>query len=242
MTEQELLQENEKLNGRLQKAITVFGEQKATITRLTEERDSANADIEKLKKRIAEFEADANKASENDTKFFEQVNEIQVLNLTVSKLKSECENANNTIEQKNREIDALKDESAGFQMQVETTARMLEKAEILNNQKLKALNDIIEENKNVIEEYKNENEILTERLENQETEIGALKNTLANTQSKMDARVAELEAVIDSKDKIINDLQNKDAVTQTQISEAKTKIQEISRLGSDLITNFNMFA
>jgi chromosome segregation ATPase len=284
MTEQELLQENEKLNGRLQKAITVFGEQKATITRLTEERDSANADIEKLKNRIAELEAKANEASENDAKFFEQLNEIQVLEGRVNKLKNDCEDAYDKIAQKDSEINALKDEATAFQAQVETTAKMLADAEALNDQKLKALNDIIEENKTALEESQKQNETLNERLANaatkfkdQETAIAVLQNNvnelaeknkeaeidyaskveelnavreayeksqnmLADTQSKMDARVAELQATIVEKDKTINDLQNKNAATQTQIGEVKTKIQEINRLGSDLMSDFNMFA
>lgn len=298
MTEQELLQENEKLNGRLQKAITVFSEQKATITRLTEERDSANADIEKLKNRIAELEAKANEASDNDAKFFEQLNEIQVLEGRVNKLKNDCEDAYDKIAQKDSEINALKDEATAFQAQVETTAKMLADAEALNDQKLKALNDIIEENKAALEESQKQNDKLNERLNNaatkfkevaakfneqtdiinaQNTEIDNLKGTveelhaknkeaeidyatkveelnavreayeksqnmLADTQSKMDARVAEFQTAIVEKDKTINDLQNKNAATQTQIGEVKTKIQEINRLGSDLMSDFNMFA
>lgn len=79
MTEQELLQENEKLKARLQKAITVFGEQKANIQRLTEERDSARKEITKANERITELEELTAKNDENDTKFFEQVQEIEDL-------------------------------------------------------------------------------------------------------------------------------------------------------------------
>ena len=284
MTEQELLQENEKLNGRLQKAITVFGEQKATITRLTEERDSANADIEKLKNRITELEAKANEASENDAKFFEQLNEIQVLEGRVNKLKNDCEDAYERIAQKEQEVKEAQAEATAYHAQVDATAKLLADNEALNDQKLKALNDIIEENKAALEESQKQNAMLNERLANaatkfkdQETAISVLQNNvnelaeknkeaeidyaskveeldavreayeksqnmLADTQSKMDARVAELQATIVEKDKTINDLQNKNAATQTQIGEVKTKIQEINRLGSDLMTDFNMFA
>lgn len=284
MTEQELLQENEKLNGRLQKAITVFGEQKATITRLTEERDSANADIEKLKNRIAELEAKANEASENDAKFFEQLNEIQVLEGRVNKLKNDCEDAYERIAQKEQEVKEAQAEATAYHAQVDATAKLLADNEALNDQKLKALNDIIEENKAALEESQKQNAMLNERLANaatkfkdQETAISVLQNNvnelaeknkeaeidyaskveeldavreayeksqnmLADTQSKMDARVAELQATIVEKDKTINDLQNKNAATQTQIGEVKTKIQEINRLGSDLMSDFNMFA
>ena len=43
---EQLKQENEKLNARLKKAITVFNEQKETIARLTEERDNAVSVVE----------------------------------------------------------------------------------------------------------------------------------------------------------------------------------------------------
>lgn len=65
MTEQELIQENEKLNARLQKAASVFAEQKATIKRLTEERDAAVAKT--------------GEAEKQDELFFEQQNEIEDL-------------------------------------------------------------------------------------------------------------------------------------------------------------------
>lgn len=79
MTEQELLQENEKLKARLQKAIAVFGEQKTNIQRLTEERDSARKELMKANERITELEELTAKNDENDTKFFEQVQEIEDL-------------------------------------------------------------------------------------------------------------------------------------------------------------------
>lgn len=79
MTEQELLQENEKLKTRLQKAIAVFGEQKTNIQRLTEERNSARKELMKANERITELEELTAKNDENDTKFFEQVQEIEDL-------------------------------------------------------------------------------------------------------------------------------------------------------------------
>lgn len=79
MSEQELLQENEKLKARLQKAIAVFGEQKTNIQRLTEERDSARKELTKANERITELEELTAKNDENDTKFFEQVQEIEDL-------------------------------------------------------------------------------------------------------------------------------------------------------------------
>ena len=79
MTEQELIQENEKLNARLKKAIDVFKEQKENITRLTEERDSAKQEITRLDTRVQELEAKVAESSENDSKFFDLLNEIEVI-------------------------------------------------------------------------------------------------------------------------------------------------------------------
>ena len=86
MTEQELLQENEKLKARLQKAITVFGEQKTNIQRLTDERDSARNELAKVNERVSELEAASKDKDENDTKFFEQLQEIDDLSAAKKQL------------------------------------------------------------------------------------------------------------------------------------------------------------
>ena len=49
-----LIKENEKLNARLSNAVNVFHEQKSTIERLTEERDSSKFELEKREKYIKE--------------------------------------------------------------------------------------------------------------------------------------------------------------------------------------------
>lgn len=97
MTEQELLQENEKLKARLQKAITVFGEQKANIQRLTDERDSARAELTKSNERVAELEAANKEKDENDTKFFEQLQEIEDLSASNKHLEEELSNTQSTL-------------------------------------------------------------------------------------------------------------------------------------------------
>lgn len=97
MTEQELLQENEKLKARLQKAITVFGEQKANIQRLTEERDSARKELTKANERITELEELTAKNDENDTKFFEQVQEIEDLSAAKKSLEESLSKTESTL-------------------------------------------------------------------------------------------------------------------------------------------------
>ena len=291
MTEQELIQENEKLNQRLTKAIEVFKEQKENIVRLTQERDEAKGALDKKEATITTLRVKLDEKSSSDEKFFEQVNEIQGLKRSVQELEKAFDEEKNTIEQKDQEIQKLQTEAAGFQMQVDTANKLLADNENLMNNNLIALNDIIDETKTALEESKKQNETLNERLNNaaakfkeqEETietqkanldtvqklldeantknkeaeidyaskveELNAVReayeksqNMLADTQSKMDAHVAELQATIAAKDKEIAELKNKDTATQTQISEVKTKIQEINRLGSDLVNNFNMFA
>ena len=77
---EQLRQENEKLNARLKKAITVFNEQKETISRLTEERDNAVSIVESKDALITDLRAKIAEKDADDTKFFEQLQEIDNLN------------------------------------------------------------------------------------------------------------------------------------------------------------------
>ena len=92
MTEQELIQENEKLNARLQKAVTVFNDQKATIQRLTKERDDAKADLSQAQETINELEKKLAESAQDET-FFHQVEEISNLNESLKKERTEKEEA-----------------------------------------------------------------------------------------------------------------------------------------------------
>ena len=65
-----LKNENEKLNGRLKKAIQVFGEQKANIERLTAEKTELTNTLEAKTARIAELEATLKEKEKDDNKFF----------------------------------------------------------------------------------------------------------------------------------------------------------------------------
>lgn len=100
MTEQELIQENEKLRARLQKAITVFTEQKNTISRLTVERDDAKEELAKLNERIAQLEEVTKSIDEQDDNFFKQVEEIEDLS---AKLKEQTD-VNNVLNNENKTL------------------------------------------------------------------------------------------------------------------------------------------
>lgn len=79
--EKDLIQENEKLTARLKKAVEVFNEQKATITRQSEE--------------IAALKAKAAEAESKDSEFFDQVNEIEKLKDELANVKKELETKEN---------------------------------------------------------------------------------------------------------------------------------------------------
>lgn len=100
MTEQELIQENEKLRARLQKAITVFTEQKNTISRLTVDRDDARNEVAKLNERVAQLEEATKSIDEQDSNFFKQVEEIESLS---AKLKEQTD-VNNVLNNENKTL------------------------------------------------------------------------------------------------------------------------------------------
>lgn len=96
MTEQELIQENEKLTARLKKAVEVFNEQKATIARQAEE-------IESLKAKAAE-------AEKKDNEFFDQVNEIETLKSDLANATRERDEVNTRLTKAVSEYKKLKEE------------------------------------------------------------------------------------------------------------------------------------
>ena len=123
MTEQELIQENEKLRGRLQKAITVFTEQKNTISRLTVERDDAKEELTKLNERIAQLEEVTKSIDEQDDNFFKQVEEIEDLS---AKLKEQTD-VNNVLNNENKTLrKQINDVANAFNDFVKTSENAME--------------------------------------------------------------------------------------------------------------------
>ena len=123
MTEQELTQENEKLRARLQKAITVFTEQKNTISRLTVERDDAKEELTKLNERIAQLEEVTKSIDEQDDNFFKQVEEIEDLS---AKLKEQTD-VNNVLNNENKTLTKqINDVANAFNDLVRTSENAME--------------------------------------------------------------------------------------------------------------------
>lgn len=139
MTEQELIQENEKLTARLKKAVEVFNEQKATISRLTEE-------VESLKNKAAE-------AEKHDDEFFDQVNEIEELKNKVKNLDDEnstlCNNLNDLIKERDETKKRLEKAAAEYK-KLKDEYDSLEKEKNSISEKDIKLEDVLKKVRNVV--------------------------------------------------------------------------------------------
>lgn len=102
-----LKSENEKLQGRLKKAVDVFNEQKNDITRLTSERDAALNTLKEKEALIAEFEAKLQEKSQDDGKFFEALGEIDTLNETVATQAQKIEEQNKEISNAREKLEGM---------------------------------------------------------------------------------------------------------------------------------------
>ena len=102
-----LKSENEKLQGRLKKAVDVFNEQKNDITRLTSERDAALNSLKEKEALIAEFEAKLQEKSQDDGKFFEALGEIDALNETVATQAQKIEEQNKEISNAREKLEGM---------------------------------------------------------------------------------------------------------------------------------------
>lgn len=102
-----LKSENEKLQGRLKKAVDVFNEQKNDITRLTSERDAALNTLKEKEALIAEFESKLQEKSQDDGKFFEALGEIDTLNETVATQAQKIEEQNKEISNAREKLEGM---------------------------------------------------------------------------------------------------------------------------------------
>lgn len=82
--EQQQKEQIEKLTARLQKAAEVFKTQKADIERVQTERDEANAEIEKLKSKVKDFEGRINANSDTEAEMMKQAEELTRLESQIS--------------------------------------------------------------------------------------------------------------------------------------------------------------
>ena len=102
-----LKSENEKLQGRLKKAVDVFNEQKNDITRLTSERDAALNSLKEKEALIAEFEAKLQEKRQDDGKFFEALGVIDAVNETVATQAQKIEEQNKEISNAREKLEGM---------------------------------------------------------------------------------------------------------------------------------------
>lgn len=166
MTIEQLQEENKKLNARLAKAVTVFKEQKENLDRLTAERDSAKADIVGLSARITELEAKLQEKSSDDTKFFEQLEEISKLEEQLAENKVLYDGIASQNEQFRKELNELEEKHRG--LTIDYNSSISASKELGNEYKayVQKTNDELAQKQDTINELTEKNQDLVTALDN----------------------------------------------------------------------------
>lgn len=230
MTQEELKLENDKLNARLQKAITVFAEQKANIARLTEERDEALGNVDKLKNRISELEASAAKSNEDDDKFFEQLQEIDALKNelgSVKELLGAEETKATALAENVVELSDKLAEQEQKNTQLTEQYDELKKTEEKLNTSLEKSREVYKENKAKIQELE---ESLANMTASRDELSGNLNESVAENEKLKDNIITYTEALKNA-DTMLEQANNKIAVLENTISENN---ERIVALGTEL--------
>jgi chromosome segregation ATPase len=188
MTIEQLQEENKKLNARLAKAVAVFKEQKENLDRLTAERDSAKADIVGLSSRITELEAKLQEKSSDDTKFFEQLEEISKLEEQLAENKVLYDGIASQNEQFRKELSELDNKHRDLTIDYNSSKSAYK--ELGNEYKdyVQKTNDKLAQNQDTINDLTEKNQDLVTALDNltnrYETTI-AQYNALINNMVQM---------------------------------------------------------
>lgn len=230
MTQEELKLENDKLNARLQKAITVFAEQKANIARLTEERDEALGNVDKLKNRISELEASAAKSNEDDDKFFEQLQEIDALKNelgSVKELLGAEETKATALAENVVELSDKLAEQEQKNTQLTEQYDEIKKTEEKLNASLEKSREVFKENKAKIQELE---ESLANMTSSRDELSSNLNESVAENEKLKDNIITYTEALKNA-DTMLEQANNKIAVLENTISENN---ERIVALGTEL--------
>lgn len=185
MTIEQLQEENKKLNARLAKAVSVFKEQKENLDRLTAERDSAKADIVSLSSRITELEAKLQEKSSDDTKFFEQLEEISKLDEQLAENKVLYDGIASQNEQFRKELSELENKHRDLTIDYNSSKSAFKElgdeykgyVQRTNEELVKkqdAINDLAEKNQDLVTALDN----LTNRYDTTIAQYTALTNSM----------------------------------------------------------------
>lgn len=178
MAEQELIQENEKLNARLKKAIDVFKEQKENITRLTEERDSAKQEITRLDARVQELEAKVAENSENDSKFFDLLNEIEIIKEQAKGLEADKEDLEESLANSEKEKQKSLEEGKQLKENLKKAQDEINCLTDANSDLERTVNEKNETIENLTNALKKVNETLNTERKNTKSIMSSIENSL----------------------------------------------------------------
>jgi chromosome segregation ATPase len=188
MTIEQLQEENKKLNARLAKAVAVFKEQKENLDSLTAERDSAKADIVGLSSRITELEAKLQEKSSDDTKFFEQLEEISKLEEQLAENKVLYDGIASQNEQFRKELSELEEKHRGLTIDYNSSKSAYKLLGDEYKDYVQKTNDKLAQNQDTINDLTEKNQDLVTALDNltnrYETTI-AQYNALINNMVQM---------------------------------------------------------
>ena len=166
MTIEQLQEENKKLNARLAKAVTVFKEQKESLERLTAERDSAKEDVVSLSSRITELEAKLQEKSSDDTKFFEQLEEISNLEEQLAEKQGLYDGLASQNEQFRKELSELEDKYRGLTIDYNSSKSAFKQLGDEYKEYVQKTNDKLVQNQDTINDLSEKNQDLVTALDN----------------------------------------------------------------------------
>ena len=239
--EEQLQAENQKLNARLQKAVTVFNEQKENIARLTTERNQALEDATRYQNRVNELEKKLADKDADDTKFFEQLAEIDELKNAANEMKIVYDGVASQNEELTVEVRRLESEVQSLTVDRNTVKNLLEttiKEKEQSDEALTKMTDFYENCKaKAKEKIDNLDLKLKETIDTYENRLTSLQDNLVKAEAKYNEALDEINAL-----KTENDANAQKLTTiKTAAQEQLRKTQQIQELSKNLENDYKKF-
>lgn len=239
--EEQLQAENQKLNARLQKAVTVFNEQKENIARLTAERNQALEDATRYQNRVNELEKKLADKDADDTKFFEQLAEIDELKNAANEMKIVYDGVASQNEELTVEVRRLESEVQSLTVDKNSVKQLLEvtiKEKEQSDEALTKMTDFYENCKaKAKEKIDNLDLKLKETIDTYENRLTSLQDNLVKAEAKYNEALEEINAL-----KTENDANAQKLTTiKTAAQEQLRKTQQIQELSKNLENDYKKF-
>lgn len=239
--EEQLQAENQKLNARLQKAVTVFNEQKENIARLTAERNQALEDATRYQNRVNELENKLADKDADDTKFFEQLAEIDELKNAANEMKIVYDGVASQNAELSGEVRRLESEVQSLIVDKNSVKQLLEvtlKEKEQSDEALTKMTDFYENCKaKAKEKIDNLDLKLKETIDTYENRLTSLQDNLVKAEAKYNEALDEINAL-----KTENDANAQKLTTiKTAAQEQLRKTQQIQELSKNLENDYKKF-